>query len=67
MQEVIPMAGLPKDPNMLLSVLNMKLRDFYGSLDALCDDMDEDKRQILSRMEAAGYRYDAARNAFVRA
>ena len=34
------MAALPKDPAMLLSAVNMKLRDFYDSLDALCDDLD---------------------------
>ena len=59
------MAGLPKDPIILFSVLNMKLRDFYGSLDALCDDMDEDKQQLLDTMAAAGFRYDADTNAFV--
>ena len=59
------MAGLPKDPMILYSVLNMKLRDFYPSLDALCDDMDEDKQQIIDAMAAAGFHYDAARNAFV--
>ena len=32
------MAGLPKDPMSLYSVLNTKLRDFYPSLDALCED-----------------------------
>ena len=32
---------LPKEPNMLLSVINTKLRDFYDSLDSLCDDLDE--------------------------
>ena len=30
---------LPKDPVMLLSVVNTKLRDYYTSLDALCEDM----------------------------
>ena len=35
--------ALPSDPIMLLSVVNLKLRDFYPSLDALCDDMDADK------------------------
>ena len=59
------MAGLPKDPFILFSVLNMKLRDFYGSLDALCEDMDEDKQLLLDTMAAAGFRYDADRNAFV--
>lgn len=60
------MAGLPKDPYMLLSVINMKLRDFYSSLDALCDDMDESRAEIEATMAKAGYRYDAERNAFIR-
>ena len=30
--------GLPKDPMLLLSVVNTKLRDYYHNLDALCDD-----------------------------
>ena len=34
---------LPKDPIMLLSMVNMKLRDRYASLDALCEDMDVSK------------------------
>ena len=59
------MAGLPKDPMILYSVLNMKLRDLYPSLDALCDDMDEDKQAILAAMRAVGFRYDPERNAFV--
>ena len=29
---------LPEDPMMLYSFINMKLRDFYPSLDALCED-----------------------------
>lgn len=54
----------PKDPQMLLSVLNMKLRDLYSSLDDLCDDMDADKDDIINIMEEAGYHYDADQNAF---
>ena len=30
---------LPEDPAMLLSVVNMKLRDNYNSLEDLCEDM----------------------------
>lgn len=58
--------ALPKDPYILLSVINMKLRDSYASLDALCDDMDEDKEQIVEALEKVGYHYDAERNAFIR-
>lgn len=57
---------LPKDPYMLLSIINMKLRDFYPSLDVLCDDMDEDKQEIIAALEKVGYHYAAARNAFVK-
>ena len=59
------MAELPRDPMILFSVLNMKLRDFYPSLDRLCDDLDEDKQDLLDRMTSAGFHYDEARNAFV--
>jgi len=59
------MTGLPKDPMILFSVLNMRLRDFYPSLDQLCDDMDEDKQAILDAMKAVGFRYDPERNQFV--
>ena len=58
--------ALPKDAYMLLSIINMKLRDMYSSLDALCDDMDEDKGAIIAALEKVGYHYDAERNAFIR-
>ncbi len=38
------MDNLPKDPNILLSYINTKLRDDYTSLDALCDDLGETNR-----------------------
>ena len=55
---------LPKEPNMLLSIINMKLRDFYSSLDALCDDLDEDKSEITQILAGAGYSYDEENNQF---
>lgn len=57
--------SLPRDPVMLLSVLNLKLRDFYPSLDALCDDLDEDKAALCASLAAIGYTYDPAQNRFV--
>ena len=56
---------LPKDPVMLLSVINMKLRDQYASLEALCEDMDADEQQLRSRLLEVGYEYSAARNQFI--
>ncbi len=58
-------APLPKDPFMLLSLINMKLRDQYASLDALCDDMDASRAQIEETLKTIGFRYDEDKNAFV--
>lgn len=57
---------LPKDSNILLSMVNMKLRDFYPDLDALCDDMDEDRTEIENTLAKAGWKYDADINCFVK-
>lgn len=35
---------------MLFSVINMKLRDSYASLDSLCEDMDVDKKAIICKL-----------------
>ncbi|WP_337537821.1 DUF4250 domain-containing protein [Suilimivivens sp.] len=56
---------LPQDADMLLSIINMKLRDFYGSLDALCEDLDEDKGQIQKTLSGIGYTYDGEKNQFI--
>lgn len=63
-QEVDEMA-LPKDPYMLLSVLNMKLRDVYPDVEALCEDMDEDISEISAAMEELGYEYSKDANQFI--
>lgn len=49
--------ALPNDPIMLLSVVNLKLRDFYKNLDALCEDMDADKADLCAKLRAVGYEY----------
>ncbi|MBR5270695.1 MAG: DUF4250 domain-containing protein [Clostridia bacterium] len=56
---------LPKDPIILLSVINTKLRDYYSSLDALCDDLNADKLEIIQRLKAVGYEYNQNRNQFI--
>ena len=57
--------GLPKDPMLLLSVVNTKLRDYYHSLDALCEDMDIDKEKIIDALKAVDYEYDENRRQFI--
>ncbi|MDE7326480.1 MAG: DUF4250 domain-containing protein [Lachnospiraceae bacterium] len=56
---------LPDDPVMLLSVINLKLRDFYPSFEALCEDLEADADTITKKLAALGYQYDAAQNRFV--
>ncbi|WP_026886153.1 DUF4250 domain-containing protein [Clostridium beijerinckii] len=52
------------DPNILLSVINMKLRDQYGSLDTLCDDLELSKDDIINILINIGYKYDEEENQF---
>ena len=56
---------IPKDPFMLLSFINLKLRDFYDDLDALCDDLDIDRQEIENKLAVIDYRYDSEKNQFV--
>ena len=56
---------IPEDPVMLLSFMNMKLRDFYPSLDAFCDDCGADKEGIGEKLKGIDYIYDGERNQFV--
>ena len=56
---------LPKDPVILLSFINMKLRDSYSSLDELCEEEGVSKDEIVSALASAGFSYDEKRNAFV--
>lgn len=55
---------IPQDPNMLLSFVNLKLRDYYSSLDAMCDDMDLSKAEIEEKLQSIGYAYDEKSNRF---
>lgn len=56
---------IPNDPVMLLSFVNLKLRDFYSGLDAMCEDLGIDKGQLTEKLAGIDYHYDPARNQFV--
>ncbi len=49
---------------MLLSYVNMKLRDQYGSLDEMCSDMQIDRRWLEDRLGSVGFVYNKAQNKF---
>ena len=59
------MNSLSNNPTILLSIINMKLRDFYSSLDKLCDDLDEDKEEIIKILDNYGYCYSSSLNQFI--
>ena len=53
------------DPNILVSMLNMKLRDgAYDSLEDLCSSEGIEKSDLLQKMKEAGYAYDAGQRQF---
>ena len=57
--------GLPNDPVMLLGVVNTKLRDFYGSLEEMCEDMQISREELTEKLASVDYEYDEQRNQFV--
>ena len=58
------MTDYPKDPMMLLSWVNMKLRDFYPSLENLCEDLEIPREELEDKLGAAGFEYNAEQNKF---
>lgn len=55
----------PKDPVMLLSVVNTYLRDHHSSLDDLCKSNDISKEELTKRLAAISYCYNDGQNQFV--
>jgi hypothetical protein len=58
------MNELPRDPFMLMSIINMKLRDYYPSLDALCEDLNIEKEIITTTLGSIGMEYNPDTNKF---
>lgn len=58
------MSEIPNDPIILFSFINTKLRDDYPSLDALCDDLNLDRRQLEAKLSEAGFDYMPEINQF---
>jgi len=53
------------DANILLSVINTKLRDTYSSLEELCDDLNYDIYEVEDILKTIGYIYDKGLNKFI--
>ncbi|NTV78689.1 MAG: DUF4250 domain-containing protein [Clostridiales bacterium] len=56
---------IPEEPAMLLSFVNMKLRDYYSSLEELCEDLDIDQLELIKKLARIDYLYDKTQNKFV--
>lgn len=56
---------LPNDPAMLLSLVNMRLRDTGEDLDEFCKTESVDHKEVMERLAEVNYYYDAAVNQFV--
>jgi hypothetical protein len=58
------MENLPQDPMMLVSFINMKLRDEFNTLEDLCSDLNIDKRQLIDKLSAVGFTYSSENKRF---
>ena len=57
--------NIPQDPFMLLSFVNMKLRDGdYSSLEDFCSSNDIEKSELVSKLAEAGFEYNSQLNQF---
>ena len=56
--------NLPQDPFMLLSMVNMKLRDEYPSLQEFCKSNDIDEASLKATLSASGFEYMQEINQF---
>ncbi len=56
---------LPQDPVMLLSFVNLKLRDYYSTLEAMCEDLEISEAEITDKLAGVDYHYDREKNQFV--
>ncbi len=50
---------------MLLSFVNLKLRDYYSDLEALCEDLDVTQEEITEKLSSIDYHYDQEKNQFI--
>ena len=56
---------IPRDPVILLSFVNTKLRDEFPSLSEFCAALDADEAAIRETLAALNDEYDTGRNQFV--
>lgn len=55
---------LDMNPEVLVSIINQKLRDYYSSLQDLCEDLDIVEDMLVLKLNTAGFHYDVVQNQF---
>ncbi len=55
---------IPKDPVMLLSFVNMKLRDTCKDLEYLCEMIEVNQEELVNKLAGIDYYYDREKNQF---
>ncbi|KGI36470.1 hypothetical protein RS78_13370 [Clostridium tetani] len=53
------------DPNILLSLINTKLRDEFKNLKDLISTYDLDEKVIVEKLMNIGYKYNESKNQFL--
>ena len=57
--------NVPKDPIILASFINTKLRDEFQTLESACENLEIDKQELIEKMESVGLFYDKENNCFL--
>lgn len=57
--------NLPKDPYILLSYINTKLRNNFHTLEDLCMSLHVNQNELTATLAFIGYIYDQAKNKFI--
>ena len=55
---------LKLDPQILVGIINTKLRNNYSSIDELCSDLNINKAELIQKLGKEDYRYDKQNNQF---
>ncbi len=58
------LGSAPKDPVLLLSYVNLKLRDYYASPEELCKAENMDPDALTAALASIDYHYDAGTNQY---
>lgn len=65
MEKIEEKTMIPRDPQILCSFINTKLRDDKVDLDTLCKDLNIDKNDLIKKLTSIEYVYNKEENRFI--